>query len=137
MASAGRRLHRKAFGTSLAALAAAGALLAFAAGYGADHPWWRVGPGVDGPPDLLWGHTHAVYYPTYYQEWYDLHYRYPDLYPYYESYASSYDDNQSEASTVIIVNNTVVLDASNGGVIQDVSVDQSPDAESGTGVEQQ
>ena len=115
-------------------MTAASLFMLMASGFG-DEPWWRVGPLRDDTPYLLLPPVRGVYYPTYYRDFYDRYYSYPEEY-YYPYYGSSFGESNSNASTVIIIDNTVVLDASNGGVIQNVTVAQTPDTGSTTGVQQ-
>lgn len=131
-----RNRTAKALWLSLAALAAAGALVALAAGM-VDDPWWRVGPVRDDRVYLLLDHSPVVYYPTEYMAWYQQHYypytdpRYPYAYPY--NYGGGYGYGYYDGGNAVFVDNSVYVDnsvalhASNGGVIQNITIDQQPD----------
>jgi len=135
-----RNRTAKTLRLSLAALAAAGALVAVASGM-VDQPWWRVGPVRDDRVPFLLVHSPVVFYPTEYTTWYQQNYypftdpRYPYVYPsYYNAggvYGYGYYGYGAGGTTFvdnsIYIDNSVVVNASDGGVIQDVFVDQEPD----------
>lgn len=114
MAKAHRR--RNGFKMRGALVVAVGlALMALAAGYGG-HPWWRVGPGVYDP--IGWGYSPV---PTMGMS----------LLP-----GGRLGANSTEVNVILIVNNTVIIDAA-GSQNLDINIVQAPDAGINVGVIQE
>ena len=124
-----RRIHQRRRWTRLALLLAGAVAIALAAGYGG-HPWWRVGPGVYNQPSLLIGNLH--HHPNEFHYPHHRYYYHGPLYPGHYYSPSPYGGyGFADSDSIVIINNTVNVDASNGGFVNDVNVFHTPGTDSG------